>query len=156
MLGYGACRMPSGALHDASNLAGTVPSAMIFVPCKDGISPGTRANRTAATRPDGTLRFRRVAAPMSVELNALSASLAHRIGRFLERRVIVERDAENAWLVGAARGDSPDFRLPDRPLRGDCLAPRRAQTASPMPFDCRRRVAGPIPISWHDLTMTAF
>ena len=51
-------------------------------------------------RPDGTLRFRRVAAPTSAELNALTATLAHRIGRFLERRGIIERDAENAWLVG--------------------------------------------------------
>ena len=34
-------------------------------------------------RPDGTLRFRRVAAPTSAELNTLTASLAHRIGRFL-------------------------------------------------------------------------
>jgi len=31
-------RMPSGALHDASNLAANVPTAMIFVPCRDGIS----------------------------------------------------------------------------------------------------------------------
>ena len=30
--------MPSGALHDASNVAQIVPSAMIFVPCQDGIS----------------------------------------------------------------------------------------------------------------------
>jgi N-carbamoyl-L-amino-acid hydrolase len=30
--------MPSGALHDASNLAAIVPTAMIFVPCRDGIS----------------------------------------------------------------------------------------------------------------------
>ena len=51
-------------------------------------------------RPDGTLRFRRVAAPTSAELNALTASLAHRIGRFLERRGLIERDAENAWLTG--------------------------------------------------------
>ena len=37
-LGYQALRMTSGALHDASNLATVAPSAMIFIPCKDGIS----------------------------------------------------------------------------------------------------------------------
>lgn len=30
--------MPSGALHDASNIAALAPTAMIFVPCRDGIS----------------------------------------------------------------------------------------------------------------------
>ncbi|TDK44516.1 M20 family metallo-hydrolase [Antarcticimicrobium luteum] len=30
--------MPSGALHDAANVAGLAPTAMIFVPCRDGIS----------------------------------------------------------------------------------------------------------------------
>ncbi|MCC1494439.1 hydantoinase/carbamoylase family amidase [Cognatishimia sp. F0-27] len=30
--------MPSGALHDASNLSGAMPSAMLFVPSIDGIS----------------------------------------------------------------------------------------------------------------------
>ena len=31
-------RMPSGALHDASNIASLAPASMIFVPCRDGIS----------------------------------------------------------------------------------------------------------------------
>lgn len=31
-------RMPSGAAHDTMNVAGHVPSAMLFVPCRDGIS----------------------------------------------------------------------------------------------------------------------
>ena len=30
--------MPSGALHDASNVAGVIPTAMVFVPSIDGIS----------------------------------------------------------------------------------------------------------------------
>jgi len=34
-------------------------------------------------RPDGTLRFRHLAAPTSAELNELTATLAHRIGRLL-------------------------------------------------------------------------
>lgn len=30
--------MPSGALHDAANLAALVPTAMLFIPCRNGIS----------------------------------------------------------------------------------------------------------------------
>ena len=37
-LGYSHRRITSGAGHDACNLANVVPSAMIFVPCKDGVS----------------------------------------------------------------------------------------------------------------------
>jgi N-carbamoyl-L-amino-acid hydrolase len=36
--GYSYKRMASGALHDASNIARVVPTAMIFVPCRNGIS----------------------------------------------------------------------------------------------------------------------
>ena len=44
--GYRARRMASGVLHDASNLAIVAPSAMIFIPCKDGISHNV--NKSAA------------------------------------------------------------------------------------------------------------
>ena len=37
-LGYPHMRMASGALHDACNMMTATPSAMIFVPCKDGLS----------------------------------------------------------------------------------------------------------------------
>lgn len=37
-LGYSNRRITSGAGHDACNLATVIPSAMIFVPCKDGVS----------------------------------------------------------------------------------------------------------------------
>jgi beta-ureidopropionase / N-carbamoyl-L-amino-acid hydrolase len=37
-LGYSHRRITSGAGHDACNLANVVPAAMIFVPCKDGVS----------------------------------------------------------------------------------------------------------------------
>jgi hydantoinase/carbamoylase family amidase len=37
-LGVETMRMPSGAAHDTMLVAQRVPSAMIFVPCKDGIS----------------------------------------------------------------------------------------------------------------------
>lgn len=45
-LGYRARRMASGALHDASNMAKIAPSAMIFVPCKDGISHNVAESAT--------------------------------------------------------------------------------------------------------------
>jgi N-carbamoyl-L-amino-acid hydrolase len=37
-LGYGKRRITSGAGHDACNLNTVMPAAMIFVPCKDGLS----------------------------------------------------------------------------------------------------------------------
>ncbi len=37
-LGYSNRRITSGAGHDACNLNAVMPTAMIFVPCKDGIS----------------------------------------------------------------------------------------------------------------------
>ena len=50
-------------------------------------------------RPDGSLRFRWVKAPTSAELTGLAQTLARRIGRFLERRGLLERDAENSYLA---------------------------------------------------------
>jgi N-carbamoyl-L-amino-acid hydrolase len=38
MLGYSHRRITSGAGHDACNLATVIPAAMVFVPCKDGVS----------------------------------------------------------------------------------------------------------------------
>ena len=38
LLGYSAREIVSGAGHDAVYVAGQVPAAMIFVPCKDGLS----------------------------------------------------------------------------------------------------------------------
>ncbi|MBN8978340.1 MAG: Zn-dependent hydrolase [Rhizobiales bacterium] len=37
-LGYSYRRITSGAGHDACNVASVIPAAMIFVPCKDGVS----------------------------------------------------------------------------------------------------------------------
>jgi beta-ureidopropionase / N-carbamoyl-L-amino-acid hydrolase len=37
-LGYSHRRITSGAGHDACNMATVVPAAMVFVPCKDGLS----------------------------------------------------------------------------------------------------------------------
>ncbi len=47
-LGYSNRRITSGAGHDACNLATVVPSAMIFVPCKDGISHNELEDATQA------------------------------------------------------------------------------------------------------------
>ena len=79
-------------------------------------------------RPDGTLRFRRIGAPTSAELDALTRIIAHRIGRLLERRGLLERDAENAWLAGddgaeptpidELRAASVTYRVAIGPRRG--------------------------------------
>ncbi len=44
--------------------------------------------------------FRHVPRPTRAELQVLVQQIAERIGRLLERRGIVERDIENAWLAG--------------------------------------------------------
>ena len=41
-------------------------------------------------------------APTSAEVTHLSHTLAHRIGRFLERQGLLERDVENRYLAGDA------------------------------------------------------
>ena len=58
-------------------------------------------------RPDGRLRFRWVKAPTSAELSQLADTIARRVGRFLERRGLLERDAENSWLAGDDIDDDP-------------------------------------------------
>ncbi len=47
-LGHARRRIISGAGHDACNLADKVPAAMIFVPCKDGISHNEAESATQA------------------------------------------------------------------------------------------------------------
>jgi hypothetical protein len=51
-------------------------------------------------RPNGTARFRWVKAPTTEELTQLAHTIAHRVGRFLERQGLLERDAENSYLSG--------------------------------------------------------
>jgi len=50
-LGYSNRRITSGAGHDACNLNTKIPAAMIFVPCKDGVSHNELED---ATQPDCT------------------------------------------------------------------------------------------------------
>ncbi len=68
-LGYGHMEMISGAGHDAMNLALIVPTTMIFVPCKGGISHNEAEFAAAGD----------LAAGASVLLNAMLA----RAGNFL-------------------------------------------------------------------------
>ena len=47
-LGYSHRRITSGAGHDACNLANVMPAAMVFVPCKDGVSHNELEDATQA------------------------------------------------------------------------------------------------------------
>ena len=44
------------------------------------------------------LRFRQIAPPTKDELETLLHSISHRTARFLERKGLIERDAENSYL----------------------------------------------------------
>ncbi|MDZ8190999.1 transposase, partial [Escherichia coli] len=46
----------------------------------------------------GSARFRWVKAPTSPELTQLTHTIAHRVGRYLERQGLLERDVENSYL----------------------------------------------------------
>ena len=52
--------------------------------------------------PHGLARFRWVKAPTSEELCRLAHTIAHRVGRFLERKGLLERDMENRYLASDA------------------------------------------------------
>ena len=52
-------------------------------------------------------RFRWVKAPTSAELTQLTHTIAHRVGRFLERQGLLERDTENRYLSGEAMEAGP-------------------------------------------------
>ena len=49
---------------------------------------------------DGGLRFQPTKALTAAELSELAHTLAFRIGRYLERQGLLERDAENSYVVG--------------------------------------------------------
>jgi hypothetical protein len=61
--------------------------------------------------PDGAVRFRWVPAPTSAELTALAQRIAQRVGRFLQRRGLLEQDAENAYLAGGEADEDPMVSL---------------------------------------------
>ncbi len=54
-----------------------------------------------------SMRFRWVKAPTSAELTQLTHTIAHRVGRFLERQGLLERDTENSYLSGEAMETGP-------------------------------------------------
>ncbi len=58
-------------------------------------------------QPDGATRGQRVKAPTGAELTRLAHTIAHRVGCFLERRGLLERDAENSYLASDAVDDDP-------------------------------------------------
>jgi len=75
----------------------------------------------------GLLGFRRTRALTSAELLGLTQTLAHRIGRYLERKGLLERDAEYAYLTSDAGevdameqlfGSSITYRIAVGPHRG--------------------------------------
>ena len=61
--------------------------------------------------PNGTARFCWVKAPTSQELTQLVHTIAHRVGRFLERQGLLERDAENSYLASDAVDEGPMDQL---------------------------------------------
>jgi hypothetical protein len=61
--------------------------------------------------PHGLAQFRWVKAPTPEELTQLAHTIAHRVGRFLERQGLLERDAENSYLAGEAVGEDPMSQL---------------------------------------------
>jgi pyruvate/2-oxoglutarate dehydrogenase complex dihydrolipoamide acyltransferase (E2) component len=73
--------------------------------------------------------FRHVPRPTGAELQVLVQQIAARVGRLLERRGIVERDIENAWLAGDGEagplddliGHSITYRIAVGPRAGQKL-----------------------------------
>ena len=75
----------------------------------------------------GKQRFHRVKAPTHDELNTLAHTLSHRIARCLEKRGLLERDAESTWLtleegeddvLTQLHGASVTYRIATGPQRG--------------------------------------
>jgi len=58
-------------------------------------------------RPEGSLALHWVKAPTSAELTALAGRIASRVGRFLERQGLLERDAQSASLSELALDGEP-------------------------------------------------
>jgi hypothetical protein len=84
-------------------------------------------------RPDGSLRFRWVRAPTSAELAGLTHTLARRIGRFLERQGLLERDAENSYLAGDVLEAGPMEQLLGSSMMRMDARMSRAQDAQERP-----------------------
>ncbi len=92
----------------------------------------------------GSARFRWVKAPTSQELSQLAHTLARRVGRFLERQGLLERDAENSYLASVAvddeamtplLGHSITYRIAVGPQAGRKVFTLQTLPASDEPFD---------------------
>jgi hypothetical protein len=68
------------------------------------------------------LRFRRAKAPERTELEVLVQSLSERVGRHLERRGLLERDAENGYLALEPQGEEALAQLHYLPHRARAAA----------------------------------
>jgi len=95
-------------------------------------------------RPDGSPRLRWVKAPTSAELTRLAHRIAQRVGRFLERQGLLERDAENSYLVGdeleagpldPLLGASITYRIAVGPQQGRKVFTLQTLSANEEPFD---------------------
>ena len=94
-----------------------------------------------------SLRFHWVKAPTSAELTHLTHTIAHRVGRFLERQGLLERDAEDSYLAGDALeagpldqllGHSITYRIAVGPHAG-----RKVFTLQTLP-DCNEPFVEPV------------
>ncbi|MFQ5433552.1 MAG: IS91 family transposase [Anaerolineae bacterium] len=95
-------------------------------------------------RPNGIARFRWVKSPTDQELTQLAHTIAHRVGRFLERQGLLERDAENSYLSEDAVDDDPmshlcghsiTYRIAVGPQAGRKVFTLQMLPASDEPFD---------------------
>jgi len=85
--------------------------------------------------------FRHVPAPTSVQLQVLVQQIAERVGRLLERRGLVERDMENAWLTTDGPGGPLDdlighsitYRIAVGPRAGQKLFTLQTLSANAIP-----------------------
>ncbi len=57
--------------------------------------------------PAGAVRFRWVNAPTSAELSELAQRIAQRVGRYLERQGLLQRDAQTSYLAGEVIDEAP-------------------------------------------------
>lgn len=89
-------------------------------------------------------RFRWVKAPSSAELTQLAHTIAQRVGRFLERQGLLERDAENSYLAGEAVDEGPmdqllghsiTYRIAVGPRAGRKVFTLQTLSACEEPFD---------------------
>jgi hypothetical protein len=93
---------------------------------------------------DGSLRFRWVKSPGGAELVRLTQTLVLRIGRFLERQGLLERDVGNSCLagdgleagpMGQLRGSSIAYRIAVGPQQGRKVFTLQTLPACEEPFD---------------------